>query len=188
MQSLIEKAGGKRFLLHFSTHLLLGRLGLYRQYRRIDWTEVKRLVFVCSGNICRSPFAAELARSRGFEVASFGIRTQTGAPADPVAAKVAAGRGIDLSAHRSTSLEDFIARPGDLLIGMEPLHLKPIGHLAAGGAQLTLAGVWTEIGAPYLPDPYGISERCFEFVFGLIEESLADIGSRIPAVREKNRQ
>lgn len=188
MQSFIEKAGGKRFALHFCTQSLLGRLGLYRRYRRIDWTEVDRLVFVCSGNICRSPYAAELARSRGFEVASFGVKTQTGAPADPVAVKVGAMRGIDLSAHRSTSQQDFVPRRGDLLIGMEPLHLEPIGHFAASGAQLTLAGLWTGVCAPYLPDPYGIGERCFGFVFELIEESLADIGSRIDAVRGKSSQ
>jgi protein-tyrosine phosphatase len=188
MQSFIDKAGGKRFALHFGTHSLLGRIGLYRRFRRIEWTEVDRLVFVCSGNICRSPYAAELARSKGFEVASFGVRTQTGAPADPVAVRVAAKRGVDLRGHQSTCQQEFMPRRGDLLIGMEPLHLRPIGHFAAGGAQLTLAGLWTRVCAPYLPDPYGLGEHCFDFVFELIEESIANIGDRIHAVHGKSRQ
>ena len=186
MQSFIRKAGGKRRALHFGAHSLLGRFGLYRQYRRVDWTKVDRLVFVCSGNICRSPFAAELARSRGFHVASFGTDTRGGDPADPVASRVGARRGIDLSGHVSTSLGKFTVRPGDLLVGMEPLHLQSIRHLGRDGIQLTLAGLWTGVCAPYLPDPYGTQDHCFEFVFGLIEESLAEIASRIGTARGRS--
>jgi protein-tyrosine phosphatase len=47
--------------------------GDLRRLRRVRPADARRLVFVCQGNVCRSPFAAAYARSRGLEAASFGI-------------------------------------------------------------------------------------------------------------------
>lgn len=151
-------------------------IGGYRRYRELDWGAVSRLVFVCSGNICRSPYAAEQARAQGFAVASFGIDAAGDKPANDMASAVARARGVDLSTHVSSRMQDFVPREGDLLIAMEPRHLRAIMHMARpGSVQVTLAGLWCASGAPFLPDPYGTNTRCFDFVFRLIDESLAQM-------------
>lgn len=108
---------------------------------------VSRVLFVCYGNICRSPYAAvalgrELSvahRSAGPEPARGGPASEPGEdgraserpgvasvglfgpgrPSPPAARAVAARRGMDLSAHRSRLLEPDEPRPGDLVVVME---------------------------------------------------------------------
>lgn len=65
------------------------------------------ILFVCQGNICRSPFAEAMARSRfgdSIIVGSAGMIPQPGRPTPDLGLKAAAAHGIDLSAHRSTWL------------------------------------------------------------------------------------
>ncbi|HEU4654408.1 MAG TPA: hypothetical protein VFS47_10495 [Steroidobacteraceae bacterium] len=168
-----KRFGGSRTAARFVTCALAGQLGAYRSYRRIDWTIARRLVFVCSGNICRSPYAAELAKLRGWPAASFGIDAAGGAVANDVAQRIAKVRGVDLANHVSTRAVDFAVQSGDVLIGMEPRHVRAI---TAGGveanAQVTLMGLWSIPQAPYMPDPYGMGDECFEFVFDLIDSAL----------------
>jgi protein-tyrosine-phosphatase len=69
-----------------------------------------RILFVCRGNTCRSPFAEGLARrlaaERGLDVefASAGEKARDGDPCPPDAVAVAAEYGVDLSAHRARRL------------------------------------------------------------------------------------
>jgi protein-tyrosine-phosphatase/predicted ATP-grasp superfamily ATP-dependent carboligase len=68
-----------------------------------------RLVFVCLGNICRSPFAAALLQARlagrpRLRVGSAGMLPRPGRPTPPLGVQAAAAHGIDLTAHRSTYL------------------------------------------------------------------------------------
>jgi protein-tyrosine phosphatase len=171
-----KKLGDSRSALRFVTCALAGRFGAYRLYQRIDWVAARRLVFVCSGNICRSPYAAELAKLRGWNTASFGIDASGGAVANDVAQRVAKARGVDLASHVSMRVADFVVRPGDLLIGMEPRHVRAISEFCLGtGAQVTLMGLWSIPQAPFLPDPYGMKDECFEYVFDLIESALERI-------------
>ena len=64
-----------------------------------------KVLFLCSGNTCRSPFASALARLRlpegGVEFASAGLRAVTGEPASEGSLLVGAELGLDLSAHRA---------------------------------------------------------------------------------------
>lgn len=90
-----------------------------------------------------------------------------------MASDIARARGVDLSTHVSSRMQDFVPREGDLLIAMEPRHLRAIRHMARpGSVQITLAGLWCASAAPFLPDPYATNTRCFDFVFRLIDESL----------------
>ena len=52
--------------------------GRYRQFKRIRWERVARVVFVCHGNVCRSPYAEGRAVNFGLPAASFGFSADSG--------------------------------------------------------------------------------------------------------------
>lgn len=179
MRSFIKSVGGKRPALSFISQGVMARLGAYGTLRRVDWGQAGRLVFVCSGNICRSPYAAERARLAGFAVASLGVDASGNAPADPVAKSTGLRRGVDLERHVSVALGDFRPQDRDVYVGMEPHHLTRLGHLLRHSrSQATLLGLWCDQPLPYLPDPFGKKPECFEFVFSLIDQALDNIGRR----------
>ena len=74
--------------------------GKYGQFARIKWGQVKRLVFVCKGNICRSAYG-EAGGEAGVPAVSCGLQANSGSPADPIALVVSSQRALDLSLHRS---------------------------------------------------------------------------------------
>jgi len=82
----------------------------------------RRIVFVCTGNSCRSPLAEVLARARYADLplifASAGTDAVAGQPASAEARAVARERGLDLDAHRSAPLDAAAVADADWLIGM----------------------------------------------------------------------
>src|SRR5262245_52514417 len=82
----------------FQHHLcsILHRTGWFRSLERIDWGRVERLIFICKGNICRSPYAEARARGLGLTVASFGLEATPGQPPDATACRLARRRGVPL--------------------------------------------------------------------------------------------
>jgi protein-tyrosine phosphatase len=90
---------------------------------------MSRILFVCTGNQCRSPMAAALLRSRlaqvgatGFEVESAGFVSE-GRAVPPEVVEVMSPSGIDLSAHRSRLLRDELLDRADLILVMTRQHL-----------------------------------------------------------------
>jgi protein-tyrosine phosphatase len=132
-------------------------LGSYEPLRNIEWQRVQRLVFVCKGNICRSPYAEARARVLGLASASFGLETPGGYSANPLALRIGQLRGIDLTAHVSKSLRSASLGPGDLVMVFEPEQLKPARELLESfeGVQLSLLGLWARPSRPHVADPYG---------------------------------
>jgi protein-tyrosine phosphatase len=84
-----------------------------------------RVLFVCTGNICRSAFAqaaaASLAKDPDLVFASAGTHAMENNPATTTMQEAAAELGIDLTAHRSTPLRD--SKQPDVVLGMEQQHL-----------------------------------------------------------------
>ena len=114
--------------------------GRYRQFKQIRWGRVTRVVFVCHGNICRSPYAEARAVSFGLSAASFGLSAGSGEPADPTACRIAARRGIELARHCARDAADFELQTDDLLVVMEPRQARRIlGRLAIGKLSADLA-------------------------------------------------
>lgn len=172
--------GGKKPFLLFFYNKIQGHLGRFSLAEEINWTEVGRLVFVCRGNICRSPYAEAIARKCGLESASIGLMTKTGKPADSEAIKNAAIRGIDLSEHKATSIEDFDFIQNDLLVTVEPWQLeKTRQQVIMPDVYHTLLGIWADGYYPYLPDPYGKSDAFYQRCFFMIESGVNNIGSNI---------
>src|SRR5262249_10252214 len=81
-----------------------------------------RLVFGCSGNICRSPYAEAAAHRRRLAAIACGTHTQPGVPANGTAIAEAAQRGVDLTSHRTTRWQDAQVRKGDIVVAMQLRH------------------------------------------------------------------
>lgn len=148
----------------------------------VDWSRVRRLVYVCKGNICRSTYAEARSRAAGIAAASCGIEAAPGATADPEAARNARVREIDLSPHRSRRLDQLELSPTDLLVYMEPRHrIAVLEAVARSGAQHTLAARWVMTGKPgdAIRDPYGRDDVEFQAVFEQLDEVVASLGSRM---------
>jgi protein-tyrosine phosphatase len=141
-----------------------------------------KVLFVCLGNICRSPSAEGVMRAclaaRGLdtqvEVDSAGtIDYHTGELADARMRQAAAGRGYDLTSRaRRVVAEDF--ERFDLLIAMDRSNLADLRDMAPPGAtgRIRLLSEFLPKGSPYdVPDPYWGGEHGFDLVLDLLEEA-----------------
>lgn len=175
----IELYGGKRGLLEHIRACALNGLGVYGSVRAIEWRAVKRLVFVCRGNICRSPYASLKARSLGVHAISFGMEAADGTPADPVASHNALFRGVDLSTHRSARIESAHLSDGDVVIMFEPSQLAAFRRRFGDRPPACLLGIWSRPVRPHIQDPYGRSDRYFQRCFSVIDANIMELASRL---------
>lgn len=121
-----------------------------------------RLIFVCTGNTCRSPLAAAIARrvaaERGLalEIASAGTGAVEGTPASDGAVLVGMERGLDLSSHRSRPIDRALVGPDALVLGMTPTHVAAV-RAALPEARVELLDTFASGGASRnaVADPYG---------------------------------
>jgi len=153
--------GSRRGLVRHYAFVVQGWLGRFRRYQTIDWRRVDRVIFVCHGNICRSPLAEYVARAEGMATESFGLECSMQAPADPRAVHFGSEIGLDLRRHESRNISTYIPRHGDLLIAMEPKHLPRTVASSRSVAQVTLAGLWLGMARPYIHDPYSSGDVFF---------------------------
>ena len=140
-----------------------------------------RVLFVCTGNICRSPTAEGVFRhlvdARGLsgkiEADSAGIGSwHVGEPPDPRSQQTARARGIDISDQRARSvhIDDFEAF--DLILAMDKGHYQDLERACPGAhsAKIRLfLGYAPETGITDVPDPYYGDGDGFERVFDMIE-------------------
>lgn len=136
----------------------------------VDWRAVRRLVFVCHGNICRSAFAAQLAKDLGLAAVSYGTDARTGAPADDRAIRAGLRKNVDLRAHRSRRFDVRELHDGDLILIFDETQAKRA--LMDGGSasvQTSLVGLWGRPQWTVIPDPYGRTDGYFNTCFDYIE-------------------
>jgi protein-tyrosine phosphatase len=152
--------------------------------RAPDPAQVRRLVFVCQGNICRSAFADVAGRQAGLNTASFGLSTTSGRAAHEPAIAAARALGHDLSDHQAIDLKDYAPQPGDLLLAMEVRQLR---RLAAdprlGDLPRMLLGRWTRPMLPHLHDPYGLDDRYMATCLARIDKAIGGLVSAFPGAR-----
>ena len=148
----------------------------------VDFRRVRRLVFVCKGNLCRSAYAHALAVDHGLPVVSCGLEAGLGEPADPDAQRVAAARGVQLQWHRTSNWTDTALGKDDLVLAMEPWHLNRLGRRAFGaGSQVGLLGLWSTPPRRTIPDPYGLADASFEACFDLIDAAVDRLARQMVA-------
>lgn len=138
------------------------------------------ILVVCTGNICRSPIGERLLRQLmpGKRITSAGILGLEGSPADVAAQEVAWRHGISLDGHCARKLTAQIMRESDLILVMEPVHLRFISAIAPEirGKSL-LFGHWLE--PQDIPDPYRKSREAFDYVFGLLGKASQEWAYRL---------
>ena len=174
--SVARHYGRKSGCLRHHAFLVMYLFGKYGQFARIKWGQVKRLVFVCKGNICRSAYGEARARESGVPAVSCGLQADSGSPADPIALVVSSQRALDLSLHRSRAVTDVPVLPGDLFVAMEPWQGKQLRRLRENpDVQVTLLGLWHSQPRPHIEDPYGLDTLYFETCFTIIDDAIRHI-------------
>nr|WP_067297790.1 hypothetical protein [Marinobacterium profundum] len=152
------------------------RVGLDEEYRQVDFARVERLVFVCLGNICRSPFGEYVARSHGIPSAGFGLSTTSGVPAFDLGVETALERGVDMRSHLTTDSADFSIRDTDLLLVMELRHARRLqGMLCKSNAQIALLGHWARPRRLHIHDPHIHGKAYFNCCYAIIENATENL-------------
>ncbi len=136
----------------------------------------KRILILCTGNICRSPMAEALLRQRleaggrQVEVRSAGVGALRNYPADAPAQDRMRARGLDLSSHRASQVTPELARWADLILVMETPQREAMCEIDPTARGKTyLLGHWIK---QEVPDPYQQAEAVYDRALGLIDESL----------------
>jgi len=163
-------------------HLALGR---FDSLRCIDAERIERFVFVCRGNVCRSPYAEATAKSLGLSATSCGVDVSRSAPAESMAVRAAFLRGKNLSECMSRSIFDVPLDSSDCLVAMDSSHLPVARDVAARvGCQTTLIGLWRTPFVPEIADPYGRPLQNFHQCFNEIDEALVGLVNWIKQYQE----
>lgn len=148
-----------------------------------------RILFVCSGNTCRSPLAEVLARGlaaeggpQGLEVRSAGTFTVSGRPASLGSLRAAQRHGFQLDHHRSTLLSQDSVEWADLILTMGPSHLARVLDLGGEGKSAMLGAY--ALGAepalePAVPDPFGGDDTMYEDTFLTLQEMVGAVLDRL---------
>ncbi len=151
-----------------------------------------RLLFVCTGNTCRSPLAEGIARQliatrglAGIEVSSAGTSAWPDAPASDGSLLVAMEHGIDLSTHRARQLSPEIVAASDVILTMGPHHLDRAEALGGSGRAFLLTGFVDPDRERPVSDPFGGDLDVYRDTF---DELLGEVGTvldRIVAERAR---
>lgn len=155
--------------------LLRARLltGRYEHLKRIDASLVRRLVFVCKGNVCRSPFAAAVSNKLGIQAVSCGLDVTRPSSPEQNAVKCGLMTGVDISGHTALSINCIRLHSDDCLVVAEPEQAQQLSQdVMRVGCQITLLGLWREPPVARIPDPYGRSLADFELAYSLIETAV----------------
>lgn len=133
---------------------------------------MKKIMFVCSGNTCRSPMAEGLFRKyladnniENIEVASAGISAFAGDMVSENSVIAAKKRGVDISSHRAKSINPEDVLPVDLFVCMSQSHAAALSELCESERLFVLN----------VSDPYMQSEEVYENCCQQIENSFPEI-------------
>jgi protein-tyrosine phosphatase len=132
------------------------------------------VLMVCAGNICRSPTAEYVLKSklanRNIQVSSAGLTALEGKSADAMAQELSNAQGMDMSSHQGRQLTGTLVAQNSLILVMEQRHLTDLcSRYPQARGKTFLLGKW--IGDKEVPDPYRQSREAFEHVYEIIDSA-----------------
>ena len=119
-------------------------------------TTAGTIMFVCHGNICRSPLAEYLCKSRlpGWRIHSTGLHAASGSRSPGRIRRIALALGADLESHRSAAIDEFSVREASLILIMDALNYHDFTTRFPGAAErLFLLGMFGTNPSLTIPDP-----------------------------------
>lgn len=157
------------------------------------------ILFVCTGNTCRSPLAEAIARRAleeegldGFHVRSAGTHAAAGGRASSGSLEVARANGLDLEGFVSRPLTTDLVDHADLILVMEPGHRSAVLGLSpqADTKTLLLGELAGEEGPQAaVPDPFGGTPEAYQRTYRRLEELiLAGLGRVVEMARRKEAE
>ncbi len=152
----------------------------------------RSILFVCLGNICRSPLAEGVFRSvienssagANFHIDSAGTGAwHVGSSPDPRSVSTAARHGIDISMQRARKVSAIDFERFDLLLGLDRSNVETLlTHAPAyARSKVHLFLDYAGIGALDVPDPYYGGDDGFEIVYRMIREASEALSAKLGA-------
>jgi protein-tyrosine-phosphatase/predicted ATP-grasp superfamily ATP-dependent carboligase len=158
--------------------------------------DAEKILFVCKGNICRSPFAEAYARQaiqNGTQIVSAGYHPKENRPVPDAGLEAARELGIDLTPHRSAIVTDEMVRDAEAIFTFDQHNFVTLRErFPYARDRIHRLGLASSSGPVDIRDPYGGSVEDFRRAYGAISRALdAAFGgagtSRIPRTRRAQR-
>lgn len=144
------------------------------------WKKEADILFVCTGNTCRSPMAEAITKKlwqapgkEKIKIHSAGTVALPGFKAAPLTIRTLKERGININSHRSTPLTTKMAEEADLVLVMEQKHKKQVLYLSPSAEGKVFLLKHFALGIEEdIDDPIGGSQQNYQECVQEIEESL----------------
>ena len=151
------------------------------------------ILFVCTGNTCRSPMAGAYFKSlceksgrTDITVESAGTFAGNGEPASAQSVSVMKGYGIDLSTHKSSKLTKEKTDEADLIIAMTSSHRHHIGSMSFSALKKTRTLLEFMQNKGNISDPFGGTEKIYSDCFSEMKEALDNLFLEVITKKKKD--